>query len=537
MTLRATLRPALFTVLLMALLAAMPVATARAQGNPPGDFDAYARNALRTFNTPGAAVAVVKDGRVVLARGYGVRRLGETTPVDAHTLFQIASNTKAFTTAALAMLVDEKRLAWDDPVTKHLPWFQLSDPYVTRELTVRDLLTHRSGLGLGAGDLLWYHSDYPRDTILHRIRYARVASSFRSEFAYDNVLYVAAGEVIPAVTGQSWEDFVRRRILEPLGMSEARLTARNVAPGDNFATAHAVVDGRLQVVARDTFDNTNAAGGVVAGVADLAKWMLVQLDSGRVRDGSAAATNGPPERRLWSAERTSEMWTAQTIQPVYDLPPAMAAFQPHFLLYGLGWDLRDYRGRKLATHTGGLDGMTSRTVLVPEERLGIVVLTNGESPLGTALAWRLLDHYLKAPRTDWTGALAEFVRSREAEAQKVEAKAAGARQGGTKPSLPEARYAGRYTDRMYGDVTIAEENGKLVLRFSHSPALTGDLEHWQYDTFVARWRQANIPDAYVTFALGPDGAIKTMEMAAVSPSADFSYDFQDLLFRPADAQR
>jgi CubicO group peptidase (beta-lactamase class C family) len=532
-----TLRTPLLAALVAVLHAVPAVPAVQAQAGPPADFDAYARSALKTFDTPGAAVAVVKDGRVVLARGYGVRRLGEPAPVDEHTLFQIASNTKAFTTAALAMLVDEKRLAWDDPVTKHLPWFQLSDPYVTRELTVRDLLTHRSGLGLGAGDLLWYHSDYPRDTVLHRIRYARVASSFRSEFAYDNVLYVAAGEVIPAVTGQSWEEFVRRRIFEPLGMSEARVTARNVAPGENFATAHALVEGKLGVVARDTFDNTNAAGGVVAGVADLAKWMLVQLDSGRVGHGSAGATDGAPERRLWSAERTGEMWTGQTIQPVSDLPPALAAFRPNFLLYGLGWDLRDYRGRKLATHTGGLDGMTSRTLLVPEERLGIVVLTNGESPLGTALAWRLLDHYLKAPRTDWAAALAEYVRSREAEAKEVERKATGKRQAGTRPSLPQARYAGRYTDQMYGDLTIAEENGRLVLRFSHSPALTGDLEHWQYDTFVARWRQKNIPDAYVTFALGPDGAIKTMEMAAVSPLADFSYDFQDLLFRPADAKR
>src|SRR3954452_2838159 len=200
------------TSLLAALLAVSPVAAARAQDAPPGDFDAYARNALRAFNTPGAAVAVVKDGRVVLAKGYGHRRLGEPAPVDAHTVFQIASNTKAYTTAALAMLVDEGKLNWDDPVTKHLPWFQLSDPYVTRELTVRDLLTHRSGLGLGAGDLLWYHSDYPRDTILRRIRHARVASSFRSEYAYDNVLYVAAGELIPAVTGSSWEDFIQRRI-------------------------------------------------------------------------------------------------------------------------------------------------------------------------------------------------------------------------------------------------------------------------------------------------------------------------------------
>src|SRR5215211_6447376 len=275
----------MMTTVLAALVFLVGVAAPAlyAQAAPPADFDAYVANALVAFDTPGAAVAVVKDGRVVLAKGYGLRHLGERAPVDAHTLFQIASNTKAFTTAALAMLVDEGKLAWDDPVTKHLPWFQLSDPYVTRELTVRDLLTHRSGLGLGAGDLLWYHSDYPRDSILRRIRYANVASSFRSEFAYDNVLYVAAGEVIPAVTGFTWEEFVRRRIFVPLGMREARLTARGVRPDENFADAHSRVEERLTVIARDTFDATNAAGGVVANVTDLAKWMIVQLDSGRVR--------------------------------------------------------------------------------------------------------------------------------------------------------------------------------------------------------------------------------------------------------------
>jgi CubicO group peptidase (beta-lactamase class C family) len=526
------LRPVPLAAMLAAVvpLALGGAGSARAQDSPPADFDAYARAALRTFNTPGAAVAVVKDGRVVFAKGYGVRRLGEPAPVDDHTLFQIASNTKAFTTAALAMLVDEGRLAWDDRVTQHLPWFQLSDPYVTRELTVRDLLTHRSGLGLGAGDLLWYHSEYSRDTILRRIRYAKVASSFRSEYAYDNVLYVAAGEVIPALTGQSWEDFIQRRILQPLGMREARLTARNVRPDDNFAAAHAMVEGRLSVVAKDTFEATNAAGGIVAGVSELARWMLVQLDSGRVRESAGANGGGA---RLWSADRTREMWSGQTIMSPPDLPPAMKAYEPTFLLYGLGWDLRDYRGHKLVTHTGGVDGMTSRTLLVPDARLGIVALTNGESPLSTALAWRLLDHYLKVPRTDWAAALSEYVRSYEAEGKKAEAAAVASRDSTSRPSLPLERYAGRYTDQMYGDVTIAKEGDRLVLRFSHSPALTGDLEHWQYDTFVARWRQRNIPDAYVTFALKPDGAIKTMEMAAVSPLADFSYDFQDLLFTPS----
>ncbi|HEX3233916.1 MAG TPA: serine hydrolase [Gemmatimonadales bacterium] len=506
--------------------------SAAGQAGPPADLDAYVTRALAAFDTPGAAVAVVKDGRVVLAKGFGVRRLGQRAPVDAHTLFQIASNTKAFTTASLAMLVDEGKLAWDDPVTRHLPWFQLSDAYVTRELTVRDLITHRSGLGLGAGDLLWYHSDYSRDSILRRIRYAKVASSFRSEFAYDNVLYVAAGEVIPAVSGLTWEEFIRRRIFLPLGMTEARLTARGVRPEENFADAHSKVDGRLTVIARDTFDATNAAGGVVANVTDLAKWMIVQLDSGRVR----GAGPGDSGRRLWTAERTQEMWSGQTIQPISEIPKSLGDFRPNFYLYGLGWDLRDYRGRKLVSHTGGLDGMTSRTLLVPAERLGIVVVTNGESPLSTAVAWHVLDHYFKAPPTDWITRLADYVRSAEAEAHEVERKAAGARHQSS-PSLPLASYAGRYTDQMYGDVTLTEESGRLVLRFSHSLALTGDLEHWQYDTFVAHWRQHNIPDIYVTFALKPDGSIDTMKMAAVSPLADFSYDFQDLLFRPAETRR
>jgi CubicO group peptidase (beta-lactamase class C family) len=517
------------------VLLAGPLSFAVEAQGIPSDLDAYIAKALVAFDTPGAALAVVKDGRVVLAKGYGHRRLGEPAPVDAHTLFQIASNTKAYTTAALAMLVDEGKLNWDDPVTKHLPWFQLSDPYVTRELTVRDLLTHRSGLGLGAGDLLWYHSDYPRDSILRRIRYARVASSFRSEFAYDNVLYVAAGEVIPALTGMSWEKFITQRIFVPLGMTEAKLTAQGVRPDENFASAHSKVDGRLTIVPRDTFEATNAAGGVVANVTDLAKWMMVQLDSGRVRTGPT--TNGDSGRRLWTVDRTKEMWSAQTIQPIDEIPATLGEFRPNFYLYGLGWDLRDYRGQKLVTHTGGLDGMTSRTLLVPAVRLGVVVLTNGESPFGTAIAWHVLDHYLKAPPTDWTTKLADYIHSAEAEAHEVERKAAGTRQQASQPSLPLKAYAGRYTDQMYGDVTISDEAGKLVLRFSHSPALTGDLEHWQYDTFVAHWRQHNIPDIYVTFALKPDGSIDTMKMEAVSPLADFSYDFQDFLFRPAESKK
>jgi CubicO group peptidase (beta-lactamase class C family) len=514
--------------LLVAALLAAPSLSAQAPRTLPADFDAEVATAMRQFEVPGLAIAVVKDGRMVFARGYGVRQLGDPTPVDASTLFQIASNTKAFTTAALSMLVDEGKLRWDDPVVKHLPWFQLSDPYVTRELTVRDLLTHRSGLGLGAGDLLWYHSDYSRDEILRRIRYARMATSFRSTYAYDNVLYVAAGELIPAITGVPWDRFIRDRILTPLGMTGVHTSVAAFAPGANVAMPHARIKGRVQVVPRDTADVTAAAGGLVANVTDLSRWMIAQLDSGRIAGGTA---------RLFSPQRTRDMWTGVTILPISTEPPGMAALQPNFNEYGLGWFIRDYRGRKLLTHTGGLAGMTSRTLLVPSERLGIVILTNAETGINTALPWRTLDIMLGAPRTDWATLLSAEEKTAEDAAAEVERKALGSRNTSSRSSLPSASYAGRYTDQLYGDATITMESGRPVLRFLPARAFVGDLEHWQYDTFVAHWRTPSLPDAYVTFSLTPHGAIESMKMAPVSPLADFSFDYQDLLFTPVPPTR
>jgi CubicO group peptidase (beta-lactamase class C family) len=510
------------------LLAASPHATL-AQRNvpappPPAGLDDYVARALKQFGTPGVAIAIVKDGHVVLTKGYGVRRLGDPAPVSANTLFQIASNTKAFTTAALAMLVDSAKLRWDDHVTDFIPDFQLSDPWVTREFTVRDMLTHRSGLGLGAGDLLWLHSDYPEHEIVRRIRAAKPASSFRSQYAYDNVMYLAAGELIPAITTQSWAEFVHRRIFEPLGMNTASPTLTAVPPGAEMATPHDLVNGRMQIIAPDSADVIASAGAIVACVADLSKWLMVQLDSGRLGD-----------RRLWSAARTREMWGPQTIRPIDEERSPVAALAPNFSMYGLGWGLSDYRGRKKVAHSGGLAGMTSRTILIPSERLGVVVLTNADNPLSDALALWAVDAYLGGQRIDWVSVFAADARRADSGAAEVERRAKSARATDSKPSLQLDRYAGRYTDTLYGDATIAKEDGHLVLRFAHSPPFVGDLEHWQYDTFVAHWRMPTLPDAYVTFTLRADGAIDTMKMAAVSPLADFSFDFQDLLFRPVSA--
>ena len=495
-----------------------------AQSPDPRALDAYAEHALALFGAPGAAVAVVKDGRIVYAKGYGVNRLGSPERITAHTRFQIASHTKAFTTAALAMLVDEGRLRWDDRVIDHLPGFQLSDPYVSRELTVRDLLTHRSGLGLGAGDLLWYGSDYPRDTILYRIRHARFTTSFRSAYAYDNVLYVAAGELVPAITGTSWERFVQSRLLTPLGMADATTNIGAFQQGDH-ATPHGRIDGRYTITHLDTADATAPPGGLAASATDMAKWIIVQLDSGRLRTSTT---------RLWSAARTRDMWSGVTVLPIDDVAPGLEPAQPDFSLYALGWFVRDYRGHKLLTHTGTLAGMLSRIAMIPSEKLGVIVLTNGETALRNALAFRFLDAFLGTPPHDWATAYHDAEVAEERAAAAVERQARGARDSTSHPSLPLDRYAARYTDVMYGDATIAREHGALVLRFAHSPAFVADLVHFQYDTFVARWRLRSIPDAYVTFALTPHGAVDHFRMAAVSPLADFSFDFQDLTFTPAD---
>jgi CubicO group peptidase (beta-lactamase class C family) len=491
----------------------------------PRDFDAYVARVMSTFEVPGIAIAIVKDGRVLLAKGYGVRKLGDPTPIDDRTLFGIASNTKAFTATAIGILVEEGKLEWDAPVINYLPWFQMYDPFVTRELTIRDLLVHRSGLGLGAGDLLWWPtSTYDRKEIARRLRYIKPETSFRSAYAYDNVLYSVAGEVIEAVSGQTWEDFVSSRILARVGMTGSSVRHSAAAGGGNVATPHAEIDGRVRPISPFGSDNVNPAGGINASATDIAKWLLVQLDSGKLADGS----------RLFKPQTTFELWSIVTPYRVGRVPPDLAAQQANVAGYALGFEVRDLRGHKVVTHTGGLPGFVSRITLVPDERLGIAVFTNQEiGQAFQAITWRLLDHFTGAAPTDWLAVYQARKQRGDSMVAAQERAATASRDTASRPSLPLEKYAGNYRDAWYGDIAIALENGKLVMRFSHSPSLTGDLEHFQYNTFIARWRDREMrADAYVTFALNPDGSIEHAKMAAVSPATDFSFDFQDLLLIP-----
>ena len=507
----------------MISVAAPPVHAQRAV--PPPDIDRYVQQVMADFDVPGIGLAIVKDGAVVLAKGYGVRRLGESARVDARTLFGIASNTKAFTATALGMLVEEGKLEWDKPVIDYLPWFRLSNPYVTAELTIRDLLVHRSGLGLGAGDLLWWPpSTYNRKEIARRLRYIPLATSFRSAYAYDNVLYLIAGEVIEAVSGMPWEDFVTQRILQPVGMTGSNVLHSAAGIEGNVATTHAKIDGLVRPIAPFLSDNTNPAGGINSSAEDMAKWVIVQLDSGRIGT----------DKRLFTERTTRALWSIVTPLTPGTPPPQLAALGANFAGYALGLEIRDYRSHKLVTHTGGLPGYVSRVAMLPDMKLGVVVLTNQESGAAfDAIAWHVLDHYLGAADTDWLRAYRSVMERYEVIMAATDEQTAARRDTTSRPSLPLESYAGTYTDPWYGDVNIAVEDGKLVIRFAHTPSLAGDLTHWQYDTFVARWWDRELrADAFVTFVLDPAGNIEEVKMQAASPTTDFSFDFQDLRLEP-----
>lgn len=493
-------------------------------------FDAQMERVRKQFDVPGIAVAIVKDGQIVLERGYGVRELGKPAPVQADTLFAIACNTKAFTAASLSILADEGKLSLDDRVIEHLPWFRMSNPYVTNEMRVRDLLAHRSGLSLGAGDLLyWPTTSYTTEEVVQRLAKVPLKGGFRDRYAYDNILYAVAQKVIEQVSGQSYAAFLQQRIFTPVGMADTRFNADHLQPGDTTAVGHAKYDfSKLRTVAPLTWSNNSGAGGVYSSAHDMALWMNVQLAGGTLADGTP----------LFSAKRQREMWSMITpINVPEPAVPELAAARPNFAGYGEGWSLSDYRGHRLVWHTGGWPGMVSRLTLVPEQKLGVVVLTNQEVGAAfNAVTLQVLDAFLQLPATDWTAAYAKAAEKADAEADTSWKHHEQARAKRSAPSLPLSGYTASYRDPWYGEVVIRQEGKRLRLQFAKTAQLVGTLEHWQHDSFIVRWDDRSLnADAFVNFALTPDGKVREMRMEAVSPLTDFSFDFQDLVLTPVAA--
>jgi CubicO group peptidase (beta-lactamase class C family) len=489
-------------------------------------IDTLVERSMKAFDVPGIAVAIVKDGKVIHSKGYGVRSLNTTQKVDENTLFGIASNSKAFTSAALGILIDEGKLKWDDKVRDYIPEFKLYNPYVTEEFTIRDLLTHRSGMGLGAGDLMFFpdSSDFTLKDILYNLRFLKPVSGFRTKYDYDNNLYIVAGEVVARVSGKSWDDFVQERILNPLGMNHSACSYDLLRDKSNVIDGHAPVDGKIQVIARSTLKVGHAAGGIYSCISDLSKWVMLQLSHGKYGDNLS--------KKLFSDDVHEEMWTPQTIIPVRNPGP----YNTHFSAYGLGFGLNDVKGYKQVSHTGGLEGMVTQITMIPELNLGIIVLTNQqEGGAFTSITNQIKDSYFGITGTDrvtqYSSARMQSLSIAKAITDSIW-KDITAMQKVNAGKIDLKNYVGTYRDAWFGDVIISVKNGKLWFDSKRSPKLTGEMFAYKGNSFVVKWRDRSMDaDAFVIFSLDMEGKGSAISMRPISPLTDFSYDFQDLDLR------
>ncbi len=501
-------------------------------------FDAYVQKCLAAWpDQPAVSVSLVKDGQTLLAKGYGTRIKGQNAPVDEHTLFAIASNSKNVTAACLGMLVDEGKVKWDEPVKTYLPEFTLSDPVIAERITVRDTLSHRAGFGLGAGDLLfWPNSDRSRADVLRQAAFVPIEDGFRANYHYCNLMFVVAGAIIERVSGLTWEEFVQTRVFNPLGMTDSVPLAR-LADASKSALPHGRIgpplryQGEMQQIAQSiaevwNWDNAAAAGGICASAHDWAKWIALRLNNGEMADGG----------RLFSEAVAKEMYKPNIIVSSSEGPTAALPNRAIASTYALGLQVQDYRGERIATHGGGSPGGISATVLIPGRKTGFSVFTNAEeSFLLRALRSGLSDIAMGKEDIDWIADSkrleAEGIQKSLAAAAEIDAK----QRTGAPTPLPLSAYTGTWRDPWYGDIVIAERSegrgrnrrSGLWVTFTHTPALKGWIEPYDGNTLRTRFIDKREEDAFFTFEI-ENGQPVRATLKGVSPDIDFSYDYQNL---------
>ncbi len=488
--------------------------------NTINKLDAYYQKSFDEWNLPGMAIALVKDGKIIYSKGFGVKSVATGKKVDTKTNFAIASNTKAFTTAALATLVDAGKLNWDDKVRDYLPYFTLYDEYVSAHFTIRDLVSHRSGLETFSGDLIWYGTNYSREEVIRRARFLKPKYEFRAHYGYQNIMFIAAGEIVAKVSGMSWDNYVKKTFFAPLKMNTTITSVTDIQPRDNIALPHNTNNGVNHVIDWVNWDNIGGAGTILSNVDELSNWLITQLNRGVFGKDT-----------LWSKARSKEMWSLTTPEEISNCrnnkTPSMT-----FSGYALGWEVSNLHGHKIVSHGGGYDGMISKTLLVPDENFGMVVLTNSNNWLPGALTNQTLDMlYGNGEDLDWSKMYLDFKTSRDESEEKARKKAEEARIKNTKPSLPLADYAGTYGGEMYGNCTVEVEGDHLKFQFLPTPLFRGTMTHWHFDTFQLNWStDMMLPSGTVQFILNPEG--KVDEMKIVVPNPDFY--FEELKFLKLD---
>lgn len=485
-----------FLLALAAFATATPAAaqkrpTAR---DPLAGFDAYVTAAMKQWKVPGLAVAAVRGDSVILLKGYGVRTISDPTPVDPQTMFAIGSASKAFTATTLEMLADDGKISFDNPVTDYLPWFEMYDPWVTREIRVRDLLLHRSGMS--RGDNIWYATTNSREDVVRSIRRLKPTSSFRTRFQYQNLMFITAGEVAHAASGQSWDDLVKTRIFGPLGMTASNTSVRDLAGRPDVATPHAELGGEVKTIPYRNIDNAGPAGSINSNATDMTRWLRLWINGGMFEG-----------KRLISEAQVKDATTGQFTIDEPDMIARMMS--PRFLGYGYGWFVEDFRGQKWVNHGGNIDGMAALVSFLPESKLGVVILTNmNQSDVTIPLTANLFDRMLGiSPAKDYN---TDYYASEQADqARRRAASTPPVKLEGTRPSLPLEAYAGTYRESFMGTATIRYADGKLTLQYDKS-AITGDLEHYHLDTFTATMHDAIMGKMPVSFRIGASGQVEGM---------------------------
>lgn len=484
--------------LCFAVLALVLVGPASAQEVDLDWLPAYIEEGMADWGIPGMAVAVVHNDEVVFAEGFGVRSLNEPGAVDAHTVFGVASTTKAMTAASLAMLVERGELDWDTPVVEYMPEFQLSDPWVTARATPRDLLAHRVGVGRMTGNRLRFLPDRERSAVLHQMRHHDFEQPFRQGFVYSNVMYSAAGELIPAITDTSWDDFLREQLFDPLGMERTTTSITQFDPDDeNIAAPHQEIEGTVRPISPRNFDNVGPSASVNTSVTEMAQWMRLHLGTPGVYEG----------RRLIDEALMREMHSAQNPLAAQDPYTEMNA-------YGLGWSLREHRGHRILQHGGATDGMNTNLVLLPEEDVGIVVMTNTFNRFMTAVGNEVLDAFLGERGTgNWHPRIRAAYEQQYEAAMERRLRKEARRQEGTSPTFAMDAYTGTYTDELYLNAeVVTTDEGALAITFWDNEDMTLDLEHWHHDTFRAEWRNPAMREKFVWFDMDDSATIQTLNV-------------------------
>lgn len=505
---------------ILALLVFFLNSTAYAQLNSL-QVDELVENAMKKFNVVGVAVAVVKDGNVIHEKGYGIKSIETKQKVDEHTNFAIASNSKAFTAAALAILVDEKKLDWHDLVKKYIPEFKMYNDYVTENFTIQDLLTHRSGLGLGAGDLMFFPdgSDFTINDVVSSFQYFKPTSEFRTKFEYNNLLYMVAGEVIARVSGMSWEEFIKIRIMEPLQMNNSYSSLTEIKDKSNLAVPHSSVAGELRAFPQYKKLVNGAAGGIYSNVSDLSKWMLLHLNRGKYGENKGQV--------LFTEAGQNEMWKIHATLDANRWP----RYNSHFAGYGLGWELKDAKGNLVVSHSGGLPGMCSKTILIPDINLGVVVLTNSESggTLAGAITQTIIDSYLGLDDFKWVDMYYGNFKNGSNNTNEIIQKVWETVDMENNTQIKAKNFIGIYEDKWFGQIEVFMMNKQLWFKSLRSPKLNGPMRLYKDNTFAIKWEYQDMNcDAFATFICDLKGQAQSIQMKGISPDIDFSFDFQDL---------